>query len=150
MHLLNPCSSPHLRPPLNVILLKDFYNFAGLTKVNYTQLVQLHEKYGDRLSILAFPCNQFGHQEPGSNSEIKAFAEEYGVKFDMFSKVNVNGDDAHPIWSYLKSEKGSIFGRFIKWNFSKFIVDKKGTPVSRFSSKTDPIPQVEKELLKHM
>ena len=109
--------------------------------MNYTQLVQLHSKYseGGKFNILGFPCNQFGSQEPGTEEEIKAFAESYGVKFDMFAKIKVNGDDAHPLWKFLKKKQGGTLGNFIKWNFTKFLCDKEGNPVSRFSPNTNPI-----------
>jgi len=119
--------------------------------VNYTELVQLHEKYAEShgLRILAFPCNQFGGQEPGTEAEIKQFAQNFGVKFDMFSKVKVNSDEAHPIFQYLKSKQGGTLGNFIKWNFTKFIVNREGQPIARFSPQTNPIPVIEKELLKY-
>lgn len=78
-------------------------------------------------------------QEPGTEEEIKKFAEGYGVKFDMFSKVKVNGSDAHPLWNFLKSKQGGTLGNFIKWNFTKFLVDRNGKPVSRYSPQTNPI-----------
>jgi len=108
--------------------------------VNYKQLVGLYDKYAqDGLRILAFPCNQFGSQEPGTDAEIKAFAAGYGVKFDMFSKIDVNGDDAHPLFKYLKKKQGGTLGSFIKWNFTKFLVNKQGIPVKRFGPQEDPI-----------
>ncbi|KAK2176928.1 hypothetical protein NP493_630g00007 [Ridgeia piscesae] len=77
--------------------------------------------------------------EPGTDAEIKAFAtEKYGVKFDMFSKINVNGDAAHPLWKYLKEKKGGFLGSFIKWNFTKFLIDKEGQVVKRYGPKEDP------------
>nr|CAH0111221.1 unnamed protein product [Daphnia galeata] len=119
--------------------------------VNYTQLVALHEKYGDSkgLKILGFPCNQFGSQEPGTNSEIKNFAANYNVKFDMFAKIDVNGDNAHPLWKYLKKKQGGTLTDGIKWNFTKFIVDKNGQPVARHATTTDPF-DMEKDLLKYL
>lgn len=123
----------------------------GLTNVNYTELVKLHEKYAESngLRILAFPCNQFGGQEPGTDAEIKTFAEGFGVKFDMFSKIKVNGDGTHPIFEFLKSKQGGTLGNFIKWNFTKFLVDKEGKPVARYSPQTNPIPAIEKDLQKY-
>lgn len=117
--------------------------------MNYTQLVQLYNKYSEAegLRILAFPCNQFGSQEPGTNAEIKQFASKYGVRFDMFSKIDVNGRNEHPLWTYLKSKQGGIMGNFIKWNFTKFVIDKHGQPVARFGPQDDPIPKVEQFLL---
>lgn len=79
--------------------------------------------------------------------EIKKFADGYGVKFDMFEKINVNGSDAHPLWVYLKDKEGGLLGSAIKWNFTKFVVDKEGKPVARFGPMDDPIPKVEKEIL---
>jgi glutathione peroxidase-family protein len=88
---------------------------------------------------LGFPCNQFGSQEPGTEAEIKKFAtEKYGVKFDMFSKINVNGSSAHPLFNYLKKKQGGTLGDFIKWNFSKFLVDKQGQPVKRYAPNVAP------------
>ncbi len=100
------------------------------------------------MRILAFPCNQFGGQEPGTEAEIKQFAIDRGAKvdgggFDMFSKIDVNGKNAHPMWEYLKSKQGGTLGNFIKWNFTKFVVNKEGIPVARFGPTDDPIPKVE-------
>lgn len=119
--------------------------------MNYTELVKLHEKYADSkgLRILAFPCNQFGGQEPGTEAEIKEFAAGFGVKFDMFSKVKVNGEGTHPIFEFLKSKQGGTLGNFIKWNFTKFLVNKEGVPVARYSPQTNPIPAIEKDLEKY-
>ena len=103
---------------------------------------------GNKLAILAFPCNQFGAQEPGSSSEIKKFAEGYGVKFDMFEKINVNGSEAHPLWVYLKEKQGGLLGSGIKWNFTKFVIDKNGNPVARLGPTDAPIPKVEDEIKK--
>lgn len=135
----------------HVVLVVNVASKWGLTAVNYQELVQLHEKYAEShgLKILGFPCNQFGGQEPGTDAEIKQFALNYGVKFDMFSKVKVNSDEAHPIFQYLKSKQGGTLGNFIKWNFTKFIVNREGIPVARFSPQTNPVPVIEKELLKY-
>ena len=90
--------------------------------------------------MLGFPCNQFGAQEPGSETEIGEFCERnYGVTFPMFAKIDVNGDNAHPLYQFLKSAKAGILGtEAIKWNFSKFLVDRKGEVVSRYASTTTP------------
>ncbi|KAK3792537.1 hypothetical protein RRG08_011988 [Elysia crispata] len=112
-------------------------------------LQALHAKYaGSGLAILGFPCNQFGSQEPGTNEEIKKFAQDgFGVQFDMFAKIEVNGKNAHPLYKYLKKEQGGTFGDFIKWNFSKFLVNKEGKPVSRYAPNTEP-NAIEKDFLK--
>ena len=116
----------------------------GKTDVNYKQLVEMHKAHSetDGLQILAFPCNQFGSQEPGSNEEIKNFVSKYGVQFYMFDKIDVNGKNAHPLFEYLKSKQGGSLGNFIKWNFTKFVTDKEGQPVARFGPTDDPIPKV--------
>lgn len=114
-------------------------------------MVKLHEEYNKtetRLAILAFPCNQFGAQEPGTNTEVKKFAEGYGVQFDMFEKIDVNGGKAHPLWVYLKEKQGGLFGAGIKWNFTKFVIDRNGHPVARLGPMDDPIPKVEAEIKK--
>ncbi|THD66376.1 glutathione peroxidase [Robertkochia marina] len=107
----------------------------------YAGLEKLYQKYKDEgLVVLGFPCNQFGKQESGSSEEIKEFCElNYGVSFPMFDKVRVNGVNAHPLFKYLKSHlSGGLFGSRIKWNFTKFIIDKKGKPIKRFSPTTKP------------
>lgn len=88
--------------------------------------------------VLAFPCNQFGGQEPGSANEIRAFADKYGATFPMFAKVDVNGFNAHPVWNYLKSQQGELLGNDIKWNFAKFLVDPDGKVVARFGPQQNP------------
>jgi len=90
------------------------------------------------LEILAFPCNQFGRQEPKSNQEIKAFAESKGASFPLFEKINVNGSKAHPIYTFLRAKIGGIMGSSIKWNFTKFLCDRNGTPIERYSPPTKP------------
>jgi glutathione peroxidase len=104
-------------------------------------LQKLHEKYSDKgVAILAFPCNQFGAQEPGSNEEIKDFCSvNYGVTFPMFDKVDVNGDNAAPLYVWLKkSVPGTMGTEAIKWNFTKFLVGKDGKVVNRYGSGTTP------------
>lgn len=91
------------------------------------------------LRILAFPCNQFNNQEPGNAEEIQCFLKDRKVKFDLFEKVDVNGKNAHPLWQYLKKEQGGTLFDAIKWNFTKFIVDKNGKPVGRFAPNTSPM-----------
>ena len=103
-------------------------------------LEQLHQQYADQgLAVLGFPCNQFGNQDPGSNEEIGAFCQKnYGVSFDMFAKVDVNGDSAHPVYTWLREEKRGLLGEKIKWNFTKFLVGKDGQVIKRYGSTTKP------------
>ena len=103
-------------------------------------LEKLHRDYADHgLVVLGFPCNQFGNQDSGSNEEIGAFCQKnYGVSFPMFEKIDVNGDDAHPLFAWLREEKGGVLGDKIKWNFTKFLVGKDGTVIKRYGSTTKP------------
>ncbi|MGN7515042.1 MAG: glutathione peroxidase [Allomuricauda sp.] len=112
---------------------------CGLTP-QYEGLENLYKTYKDQgLVILGFPCNQFGNQEPGSAEDIQEFCQvNYGVSFPMFAKIDVNGSDAHPIFKYLKSELSGLLGGKIKWNFTKFVIDKTGKPVKRFAPTTEP------------
>lgn len=100
----------------------------------------LFEKYNnDGFEIAAFPCNQFGSQEPWDNAEIKKWVKEtFGVTFDMFAKINVNGDDAIPLYKYLKHKQGGTLGDFIKWNFTQFLIDRNGVPVARYAPTSEP------------
>jgi len=100
--------------------------------------VAKHESSG--LVVLGFPCNQFGNQEPGTNAEIKEFVKQYGVTFKLFDKIDVNGPKAHPLWKWLKQKIPGSFGlQGIKWNFSKFLINKKGVPVERYGPPTEPL-----------
>lgn len=113
---------------------------CGLTP-QYEGLEKLYQKYKDQdLVILGFPCNQFGNQEKGSSDEINEFCQvNYGVSFQMFEKIEVNGKNAHPLYKYLKSKlSGGILSSKIKWNFTKFVIDKNGRPIKRFSPTTKP------------
>ncbi|MAU17379.1 MAG: glutathione peroxidase [Muricauda sp.] len=112
---------------------------CGLTP-QYKGLEELYQKYRDKgLVVLGFPCNQFGNQEPGDANNIKEFCQvNYGVSFPIFAKVDVNGTNAHPIFKYLKSELRGLLGGKIKWNFTKFVIDKTGMPVKRFAPTTTP------------
>jgi len=102
--------------------------------------VLLHDElYARGLRILAFPCNQFGRQERGSPKEIRAFADGYGARFDIYAKVNVNGRSADPVFTYLKRHLSDGLGSSIKWNFTKFLVDRDGKPRRRFSPSTRPL-----------
>lgn len=121
------------------LLIVNTATGCGFTP-QYEGLQELYEKYQDKnFEILDFPCNQFGNQAPGSEEEIMDFCQSrYGVTFKMFAKIKVNGDSEEPIYSYLKSQQGGIMGRNIKWNFTKFLVDKNGNVVDRFSPTTAP------------
>lgn len=123
-----------------VVMIVNVASKCGLTP-QYEQLEALHEKYADQgLAILGFPANNFASQEPGSNEKIKSFCTtKYGVKFDMFAKISVKGDDKNPLYQYLTSEDaGHKFGGEIEWNFAKFLVGRDGELVARFPSKTKP------------
>lgn len=134
-----------------VCLVVNVASACGLTDSNYTDLVQLDEKYRDKgLEILAFPCNQFGSQESKCSLDIKNFAKnKYKAQFQMFEKIDVNGTNAHPLYKWLKSKQGGSFIDAIKWNFTKFLVDHEGNPVKRYAPTTTPqsiIPDIEKYL----
>jgi glutathione peroxidase len=119
----------------SVLLIVNVASECGLTP-QYTGLEALHEKYGPRgLCVLGFPANEFGAQEPGGEEQIKTFCRtQYGVKFDMFSKVKVKGDGIHPLFQWLTSQTGGD----IKWNFGKFLVGKNGEILQRFEPKVEP------------
>lgn len=140
--------------PLNkfkgkVLLIVNVASRCGLTSSNYTELSHLYEKYkAQGFEILAFPCNQFGGQEPGSNPEIKNFAcTRFKAEFPIFDKVDVNGPNTAPVYQFLKSSAGGFLGDLIKWNFEKFLVDKNGKVVERYPPTTSPF-QIEKDIQK--
>jgi glutathione peroxidase len=123
-----------------VLLIVNTASECGFTK-QYAELEALYQAYKDEgLVVLAFPCNQFGAQEPGSNAEISAFCQmNFGITFPVFSKIDVNGENAHPLFRFLKQQAPGILGsKRIKWNFTKFLVDQKGDVVGRFSPMTKP------------
>ncbi|QZT37074.1 glutathione peroxidase [Halosquirtibacter xylanolyticus] len=122
-----------------VVVVVNTASKCGLTP-QYEGLEALYQKYKDQgLVILGFPCNQFGNQEPGGEKEIsEGCLINYGVSFPMFSKVDVNGDQSHPIFKYLKGELGGWFGSKIKWNFTKFVIDREGKPIKRFAPVAKP------------
>jgi glutathione peroxidase len=122
-----------------VLLIVNTASQCGFTP-QYGPLQGLYEKYADRgLEILGFPCDQFGHQEPGTEEAIATFCEsQYGVSFPMFSKVEVNGKNAHPLYKWLKKEKTGVLGGAIKWNFTKFLVDRDGNVVKRYAPNDTP------------
>ncbi len=123
-----------------VLLLVNTASQCGFTG-QYAGLEALHRQYGPRgLAVVGFPCNQFGHQEPGSADEIGAFCQRnYGVSFPLSAKVDVNGEHAHPLWRYLAEQRPGLLGiRAIKWNFTKFLVNRQGEVVARFAPQTTP------------
>lgn len=124
----------------DVLLIVNTASQCGFTP-QYKGLEAMHRAYESRgLKVLGFPCNQFGNQEPGDESAIQAFCDRsYGVSFPMFAKVEVNGADAHPLYRFLKAEKPGFLGlKGIKWNFTKFLVNRKGGVVARFGPTTKP------------
>jgi glutathione peroxidase len=130
-----------------VLLIVNVASQCGFTP-QYKGLEKLYEQYKEKgLVVLGFPCNQFAGQEPGNESDIKIFCElNFGVTFPLFSKINVNGPDAHPLYQYLKSWLPGVLGsEGIKWNFTKFLVDRKGEPVKRYAS-TDTPESMEKDI----
>ena len=123
-----------------VLLIVNTASQCGFTP-QYEGLEKLQQTFSDEnFSVLAFPCNQFGGQEPGTNEEITEFCKlNYNNNFPIFSKVDVKGDDAHPLFSFLTREKKGLLGtENIKWNFTKFLVNKEGEPVSRYAPSTTP------------
>ncbi|MGJ5069222.1 glutathione peroxidase [Bradyrhizobium oligotrophicum] len=122
-----------------VLLIVNTASACGFTP-QYRGLEALHRAYADRgFAVLGFPCNQFGAQEPGTAEEIGAFcAGKYDVTFPLFAKIDVNGADAHPLYRFLKGEKTGLLGSAIKWNFTKFLVDRTGHVVSRHAPTTTP------------
>jgi glutathione peroxidase len=122
------------------LLIVNVASKCGFTP-QYEGLEKLYTSYKDKgFTILGFPCNQFGSQEPGSEADIQSFCSlTYGVDFPMFAKVDVNGSDAHPLYKYLTHDKPGILGtEAIKWNFTKFLIDKTGEPVKRYGSADKP------------
>jgi glutathione peroxidase len=131
-----------------VLLIVNVASKCGFTP-QYAGLEALYRKLGDRgFRVLGFPCDQFGHQEPGSEAEISQFCSlNYGVSFPMFAKVEVNGDAAHPLFRHLKSEARGLLGtEAIKWNFTKFLVDQQGRVVTRYAPQDKP-EDIEKDVV---
>ena len=123
-----------------VLLIVNVASKCGFTN-QYKGLQQLHEEFAEQgLVIMGFPCNQFGHQEPGSENDIQSFCElTYGVSFPMFAKVDVNGTHADPLFQWLKNSRPGLFGtEGIKWNFTKFLVSRHGEVLKRFAPSTAP------------
>jgi glutathione peroxidase len=122
-----------------VLLIVNTASACGFTP-QYKGLEALHRALGPRgFSVLGFPCNQFGSQEPGDATQIEQFcASNYAITFPMFAKIDVNGNNAHPLYQYLKGEKSGLLGASIKWNFTKFVVDRSGKVVARHAPTTTP------------
>ena len=131
------------------LLIVNVASRCGLTP-QYKGLQELYSKYSNKdFEILAFPCNQFGAQEPGSNEEIKEFCDiNFNVSFKIFDKINVNGSSASPLFKHLKNEaKGVMGSEAIKWNFTKFLIDNNGSVIKRYSPQTTP-DKIDKDLSK--
>lgn len=137
-----------------VLVVVNTASKCGFTP-QYAGLDALYQQYRERgVMVLGFPCNQFGAQEPGTDAEIARFCElNYGVSFPIFAKIDVNGPNAHPLFKFLKSEQSGIFGLIgleaIKWNFTKFLVDRSGRVVGRYAPATPPAelaPEIDKLL----
>ena len=122
-----------------VVLVVNTASKCGFTP-QYKGLQELYEEYKDRgFVVLGFPCDQFAHQEPGTDEEIGAFCERnFGVEFPLFSKIEVNGSDALPLYDWLKSEKSGVLGGRIKWNFTKFLIGRDGRVIDRFGPNRKP------------
>ncbi len=133
-----------------VVLVVNTASQCGFTP-QYKGLEELYQRYREQgLVVLGFPCDQFGNQEPGTESDIKDFCElNFGVSFPMFGKVEVNGDQAHPLYRWLREQKSGLLGGAIKWNFTKFLINKDGVVIDRYAPTTTPdkiAPDVEKAL----
>ena len=122
-----------------VVLVVNTASQCGFTP-QYKGLQQLHDDYADKgFTVLGFPCDQFGHPEAGDVAEIAGFCERnFGVTFPLFSKIEVNGDGAHPLYRWLREEKGGLLGSKIKWNFTKFLLGRDGKVIGRYSPTTKP------------
>jgi glutathione peroxidase len=122
-----------------VLLIVNTASACGFTP-QYKGLEALQKTFGSRgFSVLGFPCNQFGRQEPGDATQIQQFCTtNYAVSFPLFDKIDVNGGNAHPLYQYLRSEKSGLLGSSIKWNFTKFLVDRSGKVVARHAPTTSP------------
>ncbi|MBZ4674190.1 MAG: Peroxiredoxin [Spirochaeta sp.] len=132
------------------LLVVNTASKCGFTP-QYEELEKLHQQYKDRsLVVIGFPCDQFAHQEPGSDADIKEFCStNYGVTFPLMSKVKVNGKEAHPLFTWLKKQAPGALGGTVKWNFTKFLVEKDGVTVHRYAPKDSPlsiIPKLEEVL----
>ncbi|MBQ8468147.1 MAG: glutathione peroxidase [Clostridia bacterium] len=131
-----------------VLLIVNTATGCGFTP-QYKGLEELYEKHHEKgLEILDFPCNQFAGQAPGTDAEIHEFCTlKYNTQFDQFAKIDVNGENEHPLYTYLKEQKKGLFGKAIKWNFTKFLVDRNGNVVKRYAPTTTP-ENIEEDILK--
>jgi glutathione peroxidase len=129
-----------------VLLIVNVASECGFTP-QYAGLEALYRAHRDQgFAVLGFPCDQFGHQEPGTEGEIKSFCElNYGVTFPLFAKIDVNGDNAHPLYRHLKAARKGLLGSAIKWNFTKFLVGRDGSVLRRYASADTP-EKIEKDL----
>lgn len=134
----------------DVVLVVNTATKCGLAP-QFDELEELHQKYGTKgLSILGFPCNQFANQESGSNDQIQNICKlNFGVTFSLFEKVDVNGEKAHPLYKYLRREAKGLFSDKIKWNFTKFLIDKQGNVIRRYAPTVKP-SAIEKDIVKLM
>jgi glutathione peroxidase len=122
-----------------VVVVVNTASQCGFTP-QYKGLQKLYDEYAEQgFTVLGFPCDQFGHQEPGDNEEIGAFCEKnFGVTFPMFAKVDVNGDGAHPVYRWLRAQKSGLLGNKIRWNFTKYLVGRDGKVIARYAPTTPP------------
>ncbi len=131
-----------------VVLIVNTASNWGFTP-QFGELEELYKKHKENgLEIIGFPCNQFANQDKGTNTEIKEFCQiNYGVTFTMFEKIDVNGENAHPLYKFLQDKQKGLLSKKIKWNFTKFLVDKQGNVIKRYAPATKPM-QIEKDILK--
>ena len=122
-----------------ILVVVNTASKCGLTP-QFKELEELYQEYKSKgVEILGFPCNQFAKQDSGSNEEIHEFCQlNYGVSFNMFEKIDVNGKNAHPLYKYLKNEAKGVFGKAIKWNFTKFLIDANGNVIKRYAPTVSP------------
>ena len=130
-----------------VLLIVNTASKCGFTP-QYKELEALYQKYKDAgLVVIGFPCDQFAHQEPGTDTEIEQFCQiNFGVTFPLMKKIEVNGENEHPIYTFLKAQVGDCFGRNIKWNFTKFLVSRDGSVIKRYAPATKPM-KIEKDIV---
>ncbi|VDK87011.1 unnamed protein product [Onchocerca ochengi] len=132
-----------------VVLIVNVASECGLTHINYVQLKDLHDKYKERgFAVAAFPCNQFGSQEPGNEEEIKRYVKEtFDFEPDLYAKINVNGPKEDPLYTFLKTQKGDTPLNTIKWNFTKFLINKRGEVIERYAPSIQP-KDIEDDIVK--